>query len=258
MALPLGVTGATGEMGRAVRTEIDRREDVTLAFAISHRHGDRRGLHPDESLDRLLAERSPAAVIDFSIPEASVEYVGACRSAGVPVVVGTTGFSAEDQATLDAAGDDIPVLVAPNFSRGIAALLPIVTEAVSRLPGYDIEITESHHNRKRDAPSGTANRLLEAVAEARDTIEPVYGREGEAPRAPTEVGIHARRAGTITGEHEVLLAGPHEEVRLVHRAEDRGVFAAGAIDAAAWLAEQEPGRYGFSDALANEKHGDEP
>ncbi len=142
-----------------------------------------------------------------------------------------------------------PVLVASNFSRGVQALLHAVEGAVTDLPGYDVELTETHHNGKRDAPSGTAKTLLDRIAGAGGPEKRVHGREGDAPRRPGEIGVHARRAGGIAGEHEVLLANDHEELRLVHRAGDRAVFADGALDAAVWLAGRTPGWHGFDEVI---------
>ncbi|WP_135828768.1 4-hydroxy-tetrahydrodipicolinate reductase [Halorussus halobius] len=259
MGVDLAVTGATGRMGRAVLDAASDREDVSVAFAVARDASDREDardldavpVEPARDLDRLLAERDPDALVDFTGPASSVEYVAAAAEAGVASVVGTTGFDDEGEQALRESAERAPVLKAANFGRGVHALVSAVESAVADLPGYDVEVTETHHNRKRDAPSGTAKTILETVEDARpDDPERVHGREGEAPRAAGEVGVHARRAGSITGEHEVLLAGNHEEVRLTHRAEDRGVFAEGALDAAVWLAGRDPGRYEFADAVS--------
>ncbi|WP_115864996.1 4-hydroxy-tetrahydrodipicolinate reductase [Halorussus litoreus] len=260
----VAITGATGQMGRAVLDAANGREDVTVAFAVarSAASGDRErdrdgksGVRPASELDRLLAERDPEALVDFTGPESSVEYVATAAEAGVASVVGTTGFDDEGERALRESAERAPVLKASNFGRGIQALLSAVESAVADLPGYDVEVTETHHERKRDAPSGTAKTILESIEDARaeNTTERVHGREGEAPRDPGEIGVHARRAGTITGEHEVLLAGNHEEIRLTHRAEDRGVFAEGALDAAVWLAGREPGWYDFADVVEGDR-----
>jgi len=272
MGVTIAVTGATGEMGRAVLDAANGREDVSVAFAVARsgapgdRERDREGqsgvvpasqseIRPASELDQLLAERDPDVLVDFTGPESSVEYVAAAAEAGVASVVGTTGFDDEGERGLRESAERAPVLKASNFGRGIQALLSAVASAVADLPGYDVEVTETHHERKRDAPSGTAKTILETVEDARaeNTTERVHGREGEAPRGSGEIGVHARRAGTITGEHEVLLAGSSEEVRLTHRAEDRGVFGEGALDAAVWLAGREPGWYDFADAVEGER-----
>ncbi|ADJ16144.1 4-hydroxy-tetrahydrodipicolinate reductase [Halalkalicoccus jeotgali] len=244
------VTGATGRMGREV---IDAaREAGHDVVAVSHSASGEIGgveIEPAREFPTLLEEHEPDAAIDFTLPDPSVSYVWDCAEAGVPAVVGTTGFSEAQHGELREASEAVPVLQAANFARGVQGLLSAVREAVAALPEYDVELTETHHNGKRDAPSGTANRVLDAIDETRGDSLRVHGREGEAPREAGEIGVHARRAGDISGEHEVLLAGNHEELRLTHRAGSRGVFAAGALDAAEWLAGRSPGWYDFSDTL---------
>ncbi|WP_101296591.1 4-hydroxy-tetrahydrodipicolinate reductase [Halegenticoccus soli] len=255
-------------MGREVIRAAGGRDGVTVALAVNRSDvGAVEGVEVEDATDLpgLLAAREPDVLVDFTGPESSVEYVAACAEAGVPVVVGTTGFDDAGAAALRDASEDIPVLVAANFARGVAALRRAVREAVAALPGYDIELTETHHNGKRDAPSGTAKSILDDVVEAResaaareragdrddDAAGVVHGREGEQPRRRGEIGVHARRAGDVTGEHEVLLAGNHELLSLTHRAESRGVFAEGALDAAAWVAGREAGRYDFFDVIGD-------
>ena len=255
----VAVTGATGRMGRELLSTAGERDDVEVVLAAS-RSADEgavvegAAVDPAADLAALLVEREPNVLVDFTAPASSVEYVAAAADAGVAAVVGTTGFDDEGLARLREAADDVAVLRAANFARGVQALLGAVRAAVAALPDYDVEVTETHHSGKRDAPSGTAKTVLEtveAVREARGVPngERVHGREGEAPRSEGEIGVHARRAGNVTGEHEVLLAGNHEAVRLTHRAESRGVFAAGALDAAAWLADRDPGWYGFDEVI---------
>ncbi|WP_224447293.1 4-hydroxy-tetrahydrodipicolinate reductase [Haloprofundus salilacus] len=247
----VAITGATGRMGGELRELAAGRDDVDLVLAVARNGGDAEDDAIEAAADfpSLLAERNPDVLVDFTGPESSVEYVAACAEAGVPVVVGTTGFSEDQEAALEDASQSVPLLKAANFSRGIAGLRRAVREAVSALPGYDIEVTETHHNGKRDAPSGTANTILDDIEAERETTGRVHGREGDQPRETGEIGVHARRAGNVTGEHEVLLAGNHEVLSLTHRAGSRGVFAAGALDAAAWLAGREAGRYDFSDVI---------
>ncbi|WP_312911548.1 4-hydroxy-tetrahydrodipicolinate reductase [Natronosalvus caseinilyticus] len=254
MSVRVGVTGAAGRMGRRVLGVLTARDDCEVTFAVNRSTDVERvqGIEIESALEinLLLEERDPGAVIDFTGPESALEYAAACAEAGVPFVTGTTGFSDDETSQLEAYGDEIALLHSPNFARGVQALLALVGDAVASLPGYDVELVETHHNGKRDAPSGTANRLLEEIEAAGDFTDRVHGREGEQPRTSGEIGVHALRAGNVTGEHEVVLAGNHEELRLTHRAEDRGVFAAGAVDAAVWLAGQEPGRYDFAEVLS--------
>jgi 4-hydroxy-tetrahydrodipicolinate reductase len=247
----VAVTGAGGRMGSAVREAAADREDVRVVLAVNRTPVDDPDVEPADDLPALLADRGPDVLVDFTGPDSSREYVAACAEAGVAAVVGTTGFEEAGEAALDAAAADVPVLRAANFARGVAALRRAVREAVAALPGYDVEVTETHHDGKRDAPSGTAKTILEDVDEVRGEERPrVHGREGIQPREPGEVGVHARRAGDVTGEHEVLVAGNHELVSVTHRAESRGVFAEGALDAAVRLAGASSGRYRFADVIS--------
>lgn len=247
MTARLAVTGASGRMGSEVRARAAEREDVEVVFAVSRTPvGD---VRPADEFATLLDRHEPHVAVDFTAPEASVEYAEACAEAGVALVVGTTGFDGAESGALREAGERVPLLCASNFAPGVQGLLDAVESAVADLPDYDVELTETHHNGKRDAPSGTADTILSRIDAARGPAGRVHGREGDAPREPGDIGVHARRAGGIRGEHEVLLAGNDEVLTLTHRAESRGVFAAGALDAAVWLAEREPGRYDFADVL---------
>lgn len=254
MSVRIAVTGANGRMGREVLNVAAARPSVEIAFAVNRSPVDEPiagvEIEPADRFGDLLAARSPDVVVDFTGPDSSTAYATHCAENGVAFVTGTTGFDEADQTALADASDRTALLHATNFSRGIAALRRAVTEAVEALPGYDIEVTETHHNGKRDAPSGTANTLVEDIEGVRtDLDDRVHGRVGAAPRSPGEIGIHARRGGDIAGEHEVLLAGNNETVSLRHSAGDRSIFAIGAIDAAEWLAEQPPGRYDFFDVI---------
>ncbi|MEY7851591.1 4-hydroxy-tetrahydrodipicolinate reductase [Natrarchaeobius sp. A-rgal3] len=255
MTVRLGVTGATGRMGREVIAAAGGHEECEVVFAVN-RDPDGEAVDGVEvesaaAFDSLVVEREPTAVVDFTGPESAVEYATACAEAGVAFVTGTTGFDDADLEALTEAAEDVPVLRAPNFARGVQALVNVVGEAIQNLPGYDVELLETHHNGKRDAPSGTAKRLLSEIEANGDFTGRTHGREGDQPREAGEIGVHALRAGDVTGEHEIVIAGNHEEVRLTHRAEDRGVFAAGAVDAAVWLAGRDPGSYEFADVIAD-------
>ena len=250
------VTGATGQMGREVRAEAAERGHEVVAVTETV-PVDLSGPGVDETFsasDLPAALEGADVLVDFTVPEASLEYVAVAAEAGVPCVVGTTGFGEEGFSTLREAAERVPVLRAANFARGVQALLRAVHAAVEALPGYDVELTETHHNRKRDAPSGTALTILDEIDAAReDDPDRVYGREGEHLREPSEVGVHVRRAGDVRGEHEVLLAGNEEVLSLTHRVESRGVWAAGSLDAAEWLVGRTPGYYGFADVLGGEE-----
>jgi len=247
MSTQIAVNGADGRMGRTVIETAAERDDVEVVVGFDVAEVDEVGGVPvvDASdTEAALAEYAPSVVVDFTVPASTVALADACAAAGVGMVVGTTGFDADELGILQEASESVPVLKATNFSRGIQVLLRTVREAVGALSTYDLELMETHHNDKIDAPSGTAKTILETVQEERDVV-PVYGREGHAPRDDDEIAVFARRAGDIRGEHELILAGNDEVVSLSHRAEDRAVFAAGALDAAAWVAGRDPDWYDF-------------
>jgi 4-hydroxy-tetrahydrodipicolinate reductase len=250
----VGVTGATGTMGTTVVETAAEREDVDVRFAVNRSSDGERvaGQRVRAAVDfsALLADHSPDAVVDFTGPASTTEYAAACAETGVGFVTGTTGFDEDERAALDESAERIPLLRAANFSRGIHALGGALAEVTETLSGYDIELTETHHNRKRDAPSGTAKTLLDGIDEASGhAYERTYGREGEQPRSEGEIGVHVRRAGGVRGEHEVLFAGNDEVLSFTHRAESRAVFATGALDAAVWLAGRDAGHYEFGEVL---------
>lgn len=246
----LGVNGAAGRMGQTVIETANDRDDVEVAFGIdvdTEADSEVPLYAPDETAD-ALTEHDPDAVIDFTVPDSTVALAAACAEAGVALVVGTTGVDEGQLSQLQEDSEAIPLLKATNFSRGIQGLLRALGPALEALSGYDVEVMETHHNQKRDAPSGTAKTILDEISEHRD-FDTVAGREGIQPREDGEVGMLVRRAGDIRGEHEVILADNDEVLTISHRAEDRAVFAAGAVDAAVWLAEQDAGWYGFDDVV---------
>jgi 4-hydroxy-tetrahydrodipicolinate reductase len=210
--------------------------------------------------DLAAALTAADVAIDFSQPHATRSNVAACRAARKPLLIGTTGFAAQvPEAELDAAARDIPLLIAPNTSLGVALLMRLVRTAAQALPPeFDIEIIEAHHRLKRDAPSGTALALGRAAGDGR-RLAPAEALLGASaprlgPRRQGEIGFAVVRGGDLVGEHTVLFAGPGEELRLSHRAGDRGIFARGALKAAQWLPGQPPGRYGMSD-IVEADHG---
>lgn len=247
----IGVTGGAGRMGGTIlETARERGHSIAFAVDLDPAESPVRGLEirPADQLTDLLAEHRPDVLIDFTGPSSSVECARMAADAGVPFLVGTTGFDSDQEAVLRECGESIPVLRGANFARGVQALIRAVEAALASIPAYDVEVTETHHNGKRDAPSGTANVILDRIEGARESDgERVHGRVGEQPRERGEIGVHARRAGDIAGEHEILLAGNRESLSLTHRAGSRSVFAEGALDAAAWLVEQPAGFYRFAD-----------
>jgi 4-hydroxy-tetrahydrodipicolinate reductase len=193
--------------------------------------------------------------IDFSKPEGTARLLEATVAHKVAVVIGTTGIAAEEQETLRTAARTIPIVVAPNFPLGVNVLMEIAAEVARRLRDYHAEVLEIHHAAKVDAPSGTALRLGDVIAEARG-LDPeqhrVLHREGHTgPRDDDAIGIQTLRAGDSVGEHTVYFAGPGERLELTHRALSRENFAAGAVRAAHWLVGRAPGLYSMKDVLAD-------
>jgi len=242
------VVGALGRMGRAIH-EASSRPDAGVRWI--------GGL--DREADPALGvvdacEHLPEGVdvvLDFSGLQGLTRALALCRRARVPLVTGTTGLDDALEADLEAAAEEVAVLASPNMSLGVNVLFRLARDLVRALDGtFDFEIVEIHHNRKHDAPSGTARRLVEVIAAEREVTEVVPGRDGmPGPRRPEEIGVHAVRAGDVVGEHRLIAAGQDEVLELVHRAGSRQALARGAVKAAAWLAGRAPGVYTMADVL---------
>jgi 4-hydroxy-tetrahydrodipicolinate reductase len=192
--------------------------------------------------------------IDFTAPEATAPHAAAAAERGVAAVVGTTGLSAEARAALLHAGARIPIVVAPNFSLGVNLVCGLVEQAARILGAdFDLEVVETHHRGKRDAPSGTAIAIAEAMARGRGldfARARRYARSGDVgPRTGGEIGVVALRGGDVVGEHTAHFLGPEERLEITHRAGSRAVFARGAVRAAAWVVGQPPGVYSMRDVL---------
>ncbi|MBU1039904.1 MAG: 4-hydroxy-tetrahydrodipicolinate reductase [Proteobacteria bacterium] len=204
-------------------------------------------------LDEVLAKTPRAVVVEFTSPEATLEHVRECRKHGNPMVIGTTGLKPDQYDFIAAAAQDVPLLLAPNMSVGVNVLLKILPQLVQMLgPAYDMEMMEIHHGRKKDAPSGTALKLAQCMAEARGLVYDEVKRHcrdgivGE--RKENEIGVVALRGGDVVGDHTAYFFGPGERIEVTHRAHSRETFAQGALRAAKWLSKQEPGRlYGIGD-----------
>lgn len=252
------VTGACGRMGGEVLRLIEREPGMSLVAALERAGhpslgqevaaGIRLGDDPDASLARA------DVYIDFSRPDATLALLEAARVRGVAAVIGTTGFNDEQRSRIEEASKRIPMVLAPNFSIGVHVLTEVVAEVASRLPDHHAEVLELHHAAKVDAPSGTALRLAEAIAQARGIVlgdHRVVHREGHTgPRPRDAIGIQSLRAGDAVGEHTVHFGGPGERIELVHRALSRENFAAGAVVAARWVAGRPPGLYSMRDVLS--------
>jgi 4-hydroxy-tetrahydrodipicolinate reductase len=266
--LAIALIGAGGRMGLAIARTAADREDVRVVAAVEHGAHPRLGRDLGElagagPLDIALgddldgAARSARVIVDLSLPSATAQVIAAAVRHGTALVCGTTGLEPDALAALDDAAGTIPVLYTTNLSPGIALLGQLIAAAIPALgAGYDIEIIETHHRDKIDAPSGTALTLAHTAATAAGLDPEValrHGREGRTgARPPDEIGVHAVRGGGVFGEHRVVLAGRHEQLVLTHRAASRALFAEGALRAAAFLAGKEPGRYTMLDVLGRQ------
>lgn len=196
---------------------------------------------------------TPQVLVDFTAPASMRHWLKTCRDRGIAMVIGTTGLQASDLATIDQAAADIPVLQAPNMSLGVNLLFKVAAEVAKRLgDDYDIEIVEGHHRFKKDAPSGTAMGLADAILSAtgktRDAL--LYDRHGDdCVRLPGEIGMHALRVGDEVGRHTAYFAALGERLELTHVATNRDTFVHGALRAAGWLAGRKAGRYSIADVL---------
>jgi 4-hydroxy-tetrahydrodipicolinate reductase len=260
----VAVFGVTGRMGqclvRALREPLSPLQlGGALASAASKHLGQDAALEGSASGVRVTAEPgatlSDAAVaVDFSLPQGIAAHADACLERRVALLVGTTGFDAAARAKLEHAARTIPVLIAPNTSIGVAVMTHLLEVAARALgESYEAEISELHHRGKRDAPSGTAFAWGEAIARARGAkLEQlaVFDRHGSAgPRVPGSIGFASLRAGDVVGEHTAVLAADGERLELTHRAQDRMVFARGALAAAAWLLGRPAGLYGMQNVI---------
>jgi len=189
------------------------------------------------------AETAVDCIIDFSHHACTNELLDFAVKNRLPLVLATTGQTDEERAAIHAAAEQIPLFFAANYSLGVALLIELAKKAAASMPDAEIEIVEKHHDRKLDAPSGTALAIAEAIREVRPQAAPFTGRSGHRKRTPEEIGIHAIRIGNIVGEHEVLIGTQNETITLKHEAHSRALFAEGAIAAAAFLCGKPAGLY---------------
>jgi len=261
----IAITGAAGRMGRTLVEALGQIDTLTLGAAferpelalIGSDAGELAGVGRvdvpvtasiKEALDRF------DTLVDFSVPVATLEALEICRGAGKAMVIGTTGFDAAGREAIRAAARAMPIVMAPNYSIGVNLCFKLVELAATVLgDDVDIEVIEAHHRGKIDAPSGTALRMGEIIAQAlgRDLAETaVYGRHGiNGPRDRKTIGFETIRAGDIVGEHTVMFAGAGERVEITHRAASRMNFATGAMRAAQWVAGRANGLYDMQDVL---------
>ena len=241
--LKILLSGACGRMGRQVAALAEEEQaQISAGVDVRPEQGGPFPVYPSFS----LVQEDAQVIVDFSRPEGLSALLSFARAKKLPVVLAATGYNAQDEAAIREAAKEIPVFRSANMSLGVYVLRTLARQAAQLLPGFDIEIVEKHHNQKLDAPSGTALMLYDAVSSA-DSV-PVYGRNGRTQkREKREIGLHAVRGGTVPGEHEVGFYGPSEVVTLAHSAQDRSIFARGALRAARFVSACPPGEYGMDD-----------
>ena len=254
----IAIAGSSGRMGRILLDSVADADDLALHAALEHEGSEMLGQDMGGvkiSADVEAALKGADVLIDFTRPEGTLHHLEVCQRLKVNMVIGTTGFSAQQKARLGAAAQDIGIVFAPNMSVGVNLLFKLL-ETASRVlaQGYDIEIIEAHHRHKVDAPSGTALGLGEVIARTlgRDLSEcAVYGREGvTGERDPSTIGFATVRGGDIVGDHTVLFAGIGERIEITHKASSRATFALGALRAARFLKNHPAGMYDMQDVLA--------
>ena len=243
------VHGSNGKMGGHVMEAIAKRSDMELFCGVDHVTRGNENYKYYDSFDKV--EGKPDIIIDFSFHTLVKGVLDYAVNTGVPVVIATTALTDEEKNYVSVAANKIPVFLAYNMSFGIALLCDFAKKAAAAFPDADIEIVEAHHNRKVDAPSGTAVMLANSIKEVRPNAKYVYGRGGEAKRTPDEIGIHALRMANIVGEHEVYITTDSQQLVLRHNAYDRSLFADGAIKAADFLVKQPRGIYTMQDMFKN-------
>ena len=235
------LVGAKGRMGQAIAAATEAADAVIVA-----------GFDQGDDLTKEID--ACEVVVDFSHPSATDAICRACLGAGKPLVIGTTGHSNEERALLDKVSKSLPIVFSPNFSVGVNALFWLTRKAAEMLgQDFDLEIVETHHRLKKDAPSGTAKKLAEVLCEVRKLNyekNVAHGREGLiGERSAAEIGIHSIRGGDVVGDHTVTFAGRGERLELTHKASSRETFAAGALRAARWIIGRPPGLYSMEDVL---------
>ena len=238
------INGAEGRMGRALREAAKGAADVTVAGLVDK-------FVPGEGVVSSLDEVEAKAdvVIDFANHTGVAQLCEYALRTGTALVIATTGHTEEELLLIKAASASVPVFMSANMSLGVAVLRDLVRRAVAAFPDADVEIVEAHHNRKVDAPSGTAFILADSVIAERPDAQSVCGREGQAKREKNEIGMHSLRMGNVVGEHSVYISTDTETITLSHHAASRSVFADGAIVAARHIAGRRPGLYDMTDVL---------
>lgn len=262
--LRIAIAGASGRMGRMLIEAVMAADDVVLAGALGVPNssglgqdaaaflGKSSGVIITDDVEQGLSNAD--CLIDFTRPEGTMNHLAVCQKLGVNIVIGTTGFSEEQKKAIANFGQRIGIVMAPNMSVGVNVVLKLLQQAAKALAtGYDIEIVEMHHRHKVDAPSGTALKMGEVIADAlgRDLQScAVYGREGvTGERDPSTIGFATLRGGDVVGDHTVIFAGLGERIEISHKSSSRATYAQGSLRAVRYLAQQGPGLFDMDDVL---------
>jgi 4-hydroxy-tetrahydrodipicolinate reductase len=245
----IAVSGVSGKMGSMIYSRLQNENGLQYVGGIDQ--------IKNKGIPRIYSHVAeiipkPEVLIDFSLPENTLNQLTFCSKNQIAAVIGTTGFSESEKDQINKYSKQIPIVLSANFSVGISVLLQVAEIAAKLLKGYDIEIIEKHHRQKKDAPSGTALTLGEKISQIigsnlKDHF--LFGRKGKENERKNEIGFHSVRGGTVVGEHRVLFLGNSEEIELVHKAQSREIFAEGAIRAAKFIYHRAPGLYSMEDVL---------
>ena len=239
-----------GRMGTTIAGMVRENPELEFIGGVDIREGSvfDKPVVSSDGLAAFIDAYKPDVMIDFTVAAATMVNAKVAASKGVALVIGTTGFTPEQDAELLDAVRNVPVVKTTNFSVGVNIFWELVREAAKRLGDYDIEVIEAHHRHKKDAPSGTAKTILKVIEEEVGSREEMYGRCGMTERK-NEIGVHVIRGGDIVGDHTVQFHQNYETIELTHRAYDRAVFARGAVRAAAWVPGARPGVYTMKEVL---------
>ncbi len=263
MAIKICIVGAGGRMGKNIATIIHNDKDCEV-YACIDKSGSEAINQPIFEYsncgkggvlisDNIFSAKGADVIIDFTGSKVTMANIDNYKSLGIALVVGSTGFTAEEKTSLISISKDIPLLLAPNMSLGVNVMFKLAALAAKSLKGYDIEIVETHHKMKKDAPSGTAMGIAEAVSKATNinlSENAVYARHGIiGERKENEIGIQTLRGGDVVGDHTLYFFGNGERIEITHRAHTRATFAEGAVTAAKWLYNKSSGFYTMEDVL---------
>lgn len=246
------INGIFGHMGREVASLCEAGyRGASLALGVDREESEYAGVPVYSSFCDVPREAAIDCIVDFSHHSAAPALLAFARERGIPTVVATTGHTDDELAAIREAALDIPVFHSANMSLGVALLVELAKAAAVAMPEAEIEIIEKHHDRKLDAPSGTALMIADAITEVRPEAYTTLGRSGHGKRTKEEIGIHAIRMGNIVGEHEVIVGTPNQTLTLKHEAHSRALFAEGAIAAAAFIVSKSAGLYDMKSLVAD-------